>query len=316
MFFTNHNFGIIGTGSHTPSTVITNREIEKRVETSSDWILSTLGIEERRVALDDEMTSDLAYFAAVEAIRNARIDKNDIDLIIVATSTADRKAPSTACIVQERLEINNHCPAFDITAVCSGFLYALTIAGQFIGANTCRNALVIGADTFSKITDWNRRDCVFFGDGAGAVVVSHTPKYNLFSSLIFSDGTGKDSFTVYPGEPYFSMTGKDVFRTATTVLPSCISEVLHKNNVSLDDITWVIPHQPSIGILRKTAKVLGIPFTKVKTNMDRYANTSGATIPLLLDEVNKQGELSSGDLIVFAAVGSGWTWGASVYQWL
>ena len=307
---------IAGTGSFAPARIVTNAELAQRTPTSAAWVEETLGIRERRIADENEFCSDLAAQAGRAAIEDAGLKVNDIQLIIVATATPDRKAPSTACIVHDKLGITNFCPAFDISAVCSGFLYAMTIACQFIEAGTYDNVLIIGADTFSKITDWTRRDCVFFGDGAGAVVLqrSTNPK-SLFSSVLKADGAGMDHFTVYPYDAHFTMNGKAVYETGTTVLPEAINQIVHANGLSKSDIAMVVPHQPSIRLLRRTAELLEIPVEKIKMNMDRYANTAGATIPLLLDEVNKKGEIKENDLIVFAAVGSGWTWGAALFRW-
>jgi 3-oxoacyl-[acyl-carrier-protein] synthase III len=309
---------ISGTGSHVPTRVVSNDELAATVDTSASWIYENLGIRERRIVSGTEFTSDLAVEAARHALRDANIDKNDVDLLIVATATPDRKAPSTACLVQEGLGITNQCPAFDLSAVCSGFLYAITVGSQFIDSGKCRNVLVIGADTFSRITDWSRRDCVFFGDGAGAVVLSRIESGDsgFFSSLLHADGRGKDNFTVHPGDSAFTMNGRAVYETGSRVLPETISTLLSDHNLSSTAIDWIIPHQPSIRMLVNMASSLGISFDRVATNMERFANTSGATIPLLLDEVNKAGKLKRDDLVVFAAVGSGWTWGAIVYRWM
>ena len=311
------NIRIAGTGSYAPSRIVTNEELEKSVGTNTQWIFENLGILERRIAEKEEYTSDLAVQAGLKAIENAGLEKDDIELIILATATPDRKAPSAACIVQQKLGIRTHCPAFDISAVCSGFIYGLTIGSQFIQSGTYKNILVIGADTFSKITDWSRRDCVFFGDGAGAVVLQTSDsKEALFSSLLFANGQGQDHFTIYPKDEYFTMNGRAVYETGSVVLPQAIRSVLQKNNLTPTDISMIIPHQPSIRILKNTANELGIPFDRVMTNMDRFANTSGGTIPILLDEAHRGGKIKRNDLIVFAAVGSGWTWGAAIYRWL
>jgi 3-oxoacyl-[acyl-carrier-protein] synthase-3 len=308
---------IAGTGSYTPSRILTNEDIAARVPTNDQWIFENLGIRERRIAADDELTSDLAVEACRSALASANMSADDVDLLIVATSTPDRTAPSTACLVQAKLGMTNHSPAFDLAAVCTGFLYALTVGANMIASGTYKNALIVGADTFSRITDWSRRDCVFFGDGAGAVVLSHTidPRA-LFSSALYADGRGHDAFTVPRGQQHFSMVGREVYETGTQVLPEAITYVLEGNGASLDDVRFLFPHQPSIRILQKTADVLGLPFERVMTNMDRYANTSGATIPLLLDEVHRQGRIAPGDLLAFAAVGSGWTWAAGLLRWL
>lgn len=322
---------IKGTGSYTPERIVSNQELADTVSTTtSEWIFENLGIKERRIARINQFTSDLAYEAAKKALEHASLKAIDIDLIIVATATPDRLAPSTACIVQEKLGATN-AAAFDISAVCSGFLYAFAIGSQFIAAGMYENVMVIGADTFSKITNWSDRSCVFFGDGAGAAILTHTESgKGLLAVDLYADGTGKWNFTVPAGGSElpacvetvakdlhkFQMNGKAVFETATKVLPKAIREVLKRCDLSIDDVTFLIPHQPSIRILKKTAELVGLPFGKVKTNMDRYANTSGGTIPILLDEVNRSGILNDGDIIVFAAVGSGWTWGAAVMKWV
>jgi 3-oxoacyl-[acyl-carrier-protein] synthase III len=320
---------ISGTGSHLPETIISNKDLEKNIETSDKWIRHTLGIVERRIADKGQTTSDLAAGAAIKAIKNANLDASEIDLIIVATATPDRKAPSTACIVQDKIMAYNSV-AFDIAAVCSGFLFALSVASQFIACGVYDNVLVIGADIFSGITDWTKRDAVFFGDGAGAAVVTHGKAGEGFLSFrLYSDGRGKDGFTVpgggseFPltsanikdGLQYFSMNGNEVYKTATKVLPQAINQVLEDCGFTIEDIDLFIPHQPSIGILKETASIISLPFEKVMTNMAKYANTSGGTIPILLDEVNRSGMLTKGKNILFAAVGSGWTWGAAIIKW-
>lgn len=304
---------ITGTGSYLPEIIITNKLLEGYLDTSDEWIQKTLGIKERRITGFNEMTSDLAYKAGRRAIFNARLNRDEIDLIIVATSTPDRKCPSTACIVQDRLKAYN-AAAFDINAVCSGFLFGLSVACQYISNGTYKNVLVIGADTFSKITDWKKRDCVFFGDGAGAVVLSEGDE-GFLAFRLYSDGRGKDAFTVRDKNSYFEMDGRAVYDTGIKVLPEAINQVLKDAKLKITDIDYMIPHQPSIGILKETAKIIGLPFKKVKTNMDRYANTSAGTIPILLDELNRAGEFKKNEIILFAAVGSGWTWGASILKW-
>ena len=313
---TTRSVRISGTGSYAPATIVTNEELETRVPTTAQWVFDNLGIRERRVAAPEERTSDLAAEAGRRAIASAQIEPNAIDLIIVATATPDRSAPSTACIVQRKLGISNRCAAFDVAAVCSGFLYAMTIASQFIDGGTYETVLVIGADTFSRITDWTRRDAVFFGDGAGAAVMTRTPHANgLFSSLMFADGCGQDNFTVYPGDAAFTMNGRAVYEIGTNVLPEAIRAIVTANGLQLSDVAAIVPHQPSIRMLKRTAELLGVPFEIVHTNMDRYANTSSGTIPILLDEVARDGKIQSGQYVVFAAVGSGWTWGAALYRW-
>jgi 3-oxoacyl-[acyl-carrier-protein] synthase-3 len=271
----------------------------------------------------------LATQAGEKAIADSGLQKEDIDLIVVATSTPDRLAPSCAAITQHKLQAYN-AVAFDIAAVCSGFLYGMSVAAQFIASGIYDNVLVIGADTFSKITDWTRRDCVFFGDGAGAAVLSHANINEGFLAFrLYTDGRGKDHFTIPAGGSeipaseetlknrlhYFQMNRSEVFNTGVNVLPKAINQVLDDTGLTIDDIDMLIPHQPSIGILKETAKRIGLPFEKVMTNMDKYANTSGGTIPILLDETNKAGKIHDGSNILFAAVGSGWTYGAALMKW-
>ena len=311
------NVRIRSTGSCVPARVVTNEQLEQSTATNAAWVVENLGIHERRIVDEHEFTSDLAARAGMDALDRASLSPDAIDLIIVATATPDRKSPSTACIVQRKIGMRNFCPGFDVAAVCSGFLYGMTIGAQFIQAGAYQRILVIGADTFSKITNWRRRDCVFFGDGAGAVVLEHTVDLRaMFSSVLYADGSGIDNFTVYPDDQHFTMNAKAVYDVGTNVLPRAITTLLTMNGCSTGDVSAVIPHQPSIRVLRKTAEALAIPIEKIKMNMDQYGNTAGASIPLLLDQVHKRGELDENDLIVFAAVGSGWTWGAALYRWI
>lgn len=307
---------IASTGSYVPRRILRSDDLASKLDTDVEWIYQNLGIVERRIAEDNEMSSDLGYRAGLDALKSSSLDKNDLELIIVATATPDRKAPSTACIIQDKMGLSNRCPAFDLNAVCSGFLYAMTVGCQLIQGGVYRNILVIGVDTFSKITDWTRRDCVFFGDGAGAVLLQESSYPDaLFSSLLYADGSGMDCFTVYPDEQFFNMNAKAVYERGTEVLPEAIRQILSKNNLQISDVSVIIPHQPSLRVLRRTAELLGIPINKIEMNLDLYANTASATVPLLLDQVNKAGKIKPGDIVVFAAVGSGWTWGAAVYKW-
>jgi len=320
---------ITGTGSYLPEKIITNEYLESKIDTNAAWIYENLGIKERRIAAENQATSDLASKAALNAIENAGLQVTDIDLIIVATATPDRLAPSTAAIVQDKIQAYN-AVAFDISAVCSGFLYAMSVASQYIATSVYDNVLVIGADTFSRITDWTRRDAVFFGDGAGAAIFSHGDVDEGFLAFrLYTDGRGKWNYTIPAGGSeipsthesveqglhYFQMNGREVYNTGTKVLPIAINQVLADTGLTIDDIDYMIPHQPSIKILQKTAEILKLPWEKVLTNMDKYANTSGGTIPILLDESNRSGKLHSGSTLLFAAVGSGWTYGASILRW-
>ncbi|MEG1554756.1 MAG: beta-ketoacyl-ACP synthase III [Rikenellaceae bacterium] len=324
------NVKIIGTGSYAPDTIYTNEYLETIIPTSAEWIYDNLGIKERHIAASNEATSDMASKAGVMAIDNAGLKATDIDLIIVATATPDRKAPSTAAIVQHKTGAKN-AAAFDVSAVCSGFLFAMSVASQYIASGVYDNVLVIGADKFSSLIDWKRRDAVFFGDGAGAAVISASNStegflaYRLYTSteeemLGFTVPAGGSEMPITEdvlneGLQYFQMNGKSVFKSATEALPKAINQVLTDTGLTIDDIDLMIPHQPSIKILEKTAEIIGLPFEKVMTNMDKYANTSGATIPILLDEVHRSGKIKKGNIILFAAVGSGWTYGASIIKW-
>jgi len=234
----------------------------------------------------------------------------------VATSTPDRKMPSSACIAQKKMGIRNGCPAFDVVAVCSGFLYGITIASQFVQNGVYSHALVIGADTFSKVTDWNHRNCVFFGDGSGAAVLErHDRENGLFSSILFADGEGMDHFTIFQKDAYFTMNGRAVYEKATAALTECIQQILCVNRLSLEDVSMIIPHQASAHVLKRTAEILNIPYSRIQTNLELHANTAGASVPLLLDQVNRRGLIHKNDLLLFAAIGAGWTWGAALYRW-
>ncbi|MGX1022890.1 3-oxoacyl-ACP synthase III family protein [Psychroflexus sp. MBR-150] len=322
------NVFISGTGSYTPDKIIPNSFFEK-VGSNDEWIYKNLGIKERHV-VENETTSDLAAKAGLNAIENAGLQVGDIDMIVVATTTPDRQAPSCACFVQDKIKAYQ-AVAFDVAAVCSGALFTIAVAHEFIKTGRYNNVLVIGADTFSTITDWERRDSVFFGDGAGALVLSQTTDKDkgFIDFDMHSDGRGKEHFTIPGGgseqpassdslknkQHYFQMNGKEVFDTAIKVVPKSIKNILKRNLISIDQIQYMIPHQPSIGILKSIAKTIGLPFERVTTNMDKYANTSGATIPLVLDETHKAGKFKKGDYLIFAAVGAGWTWGTALYKW-
>jgi 3-oxoacyl-[acyl-carrier-protein] synthase-3 len=310
---------ISGTGMYVPEKVIHNTYFEK-VGSSDEWIYNTLGIKERRI-VTQQSTSDLAAKAGENAIKNAGLKVKDIDLIIVATSTPDKQAPSCACYVQDKLQAYG-AAAFDLSAVCSGAMFAVSVGCQFVENGTYQHILVIGADTFSNIIDWKRRDSVFFGDGAGAMVLSATKEDKGFIDFnLFSDGRGANHFTIENKEPenpasqaYFYMDGKEIYNGATTLVPKSIEALLAKNKFSIDQIDVMIPHQPSIGILKSIAKQVGLPFEKVMTNMDKYANTSGGTIPIALHEAIEQGRLDKAEYVLFAAVGAGMTWGTSLYK--
>jgi 3-oxoacyl-[acyl-carrier-protein] synthase-3 len=307
-----NNIGIIGIGSYVPKKVLTNQDIDLMYNgTESDWTKEKLGIEERRI-VENEITSDLAYHASLAAIQDAGISKDDIDLIIVATSSPDRISPSTAIIMSKLLDIKK--PAFDINAVCTGFVYGLQLASSLISIGQYKNILLIGAETYSRITNWNKRDCVFFGDGAGAVILSEV-KNGWISTDLYGDANGKDSFTCHHSDT-FKMDGKAVYDFGTNVLPSTIKSSLEKLNISKDDVNWIVPHQPGHRVLLKTAEILNFPIDKIVFNMTKFANTAGASIPMALDSLYKKNKIKSGDIIVMPAIGSGWTYGVSVLKYI
>lgn len=285
---------IKGTGSYLPNMIVSNETITD----TPDWVYKKLGIKERRTT--PLSTSMIATLAATRAIDNAGIEAKDIDMIILATSTPDKLSPSTACMVQNNIGAFN-ASAFDINAVCSGFVYGLSVASEM----PFKNILVIGADTFSSITDWGSRDCVFFGDGAGAVVVCGSAPYR-----IKADGSGIDNFTCgHKGK--FKMNGKEVYKAGLRYLPEIINGVLSDAELDITDIDYLLPHQASKRMLEELADTIGIPVRKVLTNMERYGNTAAASIPILLDE----NSFKTGDKLLLAAIGSGWTYGAMIIEW-
>ena len=307
-----NNIGIIGIGSYTPNKVITNKYIDSlNVGTNSEWTKEKLGIEERRV-VENEFPSDLAYFAAINAITDAGIDKEDIDLIIVATSSPDRISPSTAIIMTKKLGIKK--PAFDINAVCTGFVYGLQLASSLINTKQYKNILLIGADAYSRITDWTKRDCVFFGDGAGAVIISEVNN-GWISTDLYGDASGQEAFTCHHSGT-FQMDGKSVYDFGTKVLPKTIKKSIEDLGLSKDEIDWIIPHQPGHKVLLKTAEILNFPIEKIVFNMRNFANTAGASIPMALDFLYKQNKIKNGDILVMPAIGSGWTYGVSILKYI
>lgn len=321
--------GVLGTGSYVPARVLTNAELNGSDPSKAAWVEANLGIRERRIAAPGQSTSDLAACAARRCLENADVCARDVDLVIVATATPDRLAPSTACIAQDKIgALNAAC--FDLAAVCSGFVYAFVTGAQFVATGQCRNVLVIGADTFSRITNWDDRSCVFFGDGAGAVLLSPCPeRYGLLDYELRADGRGKWNFTIPAGgseapasaatlnggDHTWVMNGRAVFDTATAVVPDVVRTVLGRAGLSVADVDLLLPHQPSIRVLERIAERLGIDFRRVATNMHRYGNTAAASVGVVLDEANRSGRLADGTVLALAAVGSGWTWGAAVVRW-
>lgn len=310
---------IAGTGSYLPEKVLSNHDLEKMVKTSDQWIQERTGIKKRHIVADDETTTDLAFHAAEKAIEAAGIAANDIDLIIIATTTPTRIFPSTASLVQDKLNIRTACPAFDIQAVCTGFVYALTVADKFIKSISAKNVLVIGAEAMSRIVDWtDRNTCVLFGDGAGAVVLQASQETGILSTHIHCDGKFNELLTVPTGVgsvknatlPYVEMQGNDVFKVAVRTLSSIVDETLATNNLNKHNIDWLIPHQANIRIISATAKKLDMSMDHVVVTVDQHGNTSSASIPLALDTAVRDGRIQRGELLLMEAFGGGFTWGS------
>jgi 3-oxoacyl-[acyl-carrier-protein] synthase III len=315
---------ITGTGSYLPKKCLTNADMEKLVDTSDEWIVSRTGIKQRYMAADDQSASDLAYEASLQAIKAAKIKAEDIDLIIVATSTPDMIFPSTAALLQNKLGIKNHGAAFDVQAVCSGFVYALATADKFIRSGDHQCALIVGAEIFSRILDWNDRGtCVLFGDGAGAVIVQASDKPGILSSHLHADGSYNDILCVPgtlnrglpTGDPLLKMDGGAVFKFAVKVLEDVVLEAVAANNMTTADIDWLIPHQANTRIIKATGKKLGLDEEKVVITVDQHGNTSAASIPLALDVAVRDGRIKRGDHVMLEGVGGGFTWGAVFLQW-
>lgn len=314
---------IAGTGSYLPKKIVTNHDLEKIVDTSDEWIYSRTGIRQRHVAADDETTSDLAMHASRRAMEAAGLAPADIDLIILATTTPDMVFPSTACILQAKLGIKNS-PAFDVQAVCSGFMYALATADQFMKSGAYEHILVVGSEIYSRILDWkDRGTCVLFGDGAGATVLSRSATPGILSSHLHADGSYADILSVpgqvcgggVKGRPLLQMEGNAVFKFAVKALGDVADEALAANNMSRTDIDWLVPHQANIRIIQATAKRMGMSMEKVVTTVERHANTSAASIPLALDEAVRDGRIRSGQHVLLEGVGGGFTWGAVLVKW-
>jgi 3-oxoacyl-[acyl-carrier-protein] synthase-3 len=309
---------IVGTGSYLPARIVTNRELEARIDTTDEWIVSRTGIESRHVAADEEMTSDLAVAAAKRAMEAASIGPADVDLIVVATTTEDMVFPSTACLVQAKLGVEQGA-AFDVQAVCTGFVYALSIAEKFIASGQHRCALVIGAEVFSRILDWNdRRTCVLFGDGAGAVVLKPSDRPGILSSDLHADGSlahilrvpGGVSSGQLRGNPYLEMDGQAVYRTAVRVLEEGAKQILQKNGFGAAELDWYVPHQANIRIINTLAERIGIARERVVTTVATQGNTSAASVPLALDAAVRDGRLKPDHLVLLQGVGGGMTWGS------
>ncbi len=312
---------IIGTGGYLPENIMTNSDLEKIVDTTDQWIQERTGIEQRHIAVEGQTTVDLAEAASRLAIESAGISAQDIDLIIIATSTPDKIFPSSACILQARLDIHG-CPAFDIQAVCTGFIYGLAIAEKFIKTGSSTNALVVGAEIFSKILNWkDRSTCVLFGDGAGAVVLAASEETGILSTHIHADGKYENLLRVpygiadgydqvKAGKAFVEMKGNEVFKMAVNTLGRIVDETLAANNMMKSDIDWLVPHQANIRIITATAKKLKMSMDQVVVTVHKHGNTSAASIPLALDVAVRDGRIKENELLLFEAFGGGFTWGS------
>jgi len=317
---------ITGTGSYLPERILTNADLELMVDTSDEWIRSRTGIEKRHIAADDETTCDLAEKAAMSAIEAAGIETTDIDLIIIGTTTPDLIFPSTACLLQQRLGIRG-CPAFDVQAVCTGFIYAMSIAEKFISTGSSKCALVIGAETVSRIIDWkDRNTSVIFGDGAGAVILQASETQGVLSSHIHADGQYADLLNVPAGisseydmvkadKAFVTMQGNEVFKVAVNTLGRIVDETLAANSIKKEDIDWLVPHQANMRIISATAKKLDMSMERVIVTVDQHGNTSAASVPLALDVAVRDGRIKAGDTVLLEAFGGGFTWGSVLLRY-
>ncbi len=312
---------IIGTGGYLPEKIVTNKDLEKTVDTTEQWIVERTGIKQRHIAADDEYTCDLAEKAARNALDMAGLKPQDIDLVVVATTTADQVFPSTACLLQARLGI--HGPAaFDVQAVCTGFIYALSVADKFIKTGAATKALVVGAETVSRIIDWSDRNtCVLFGDGAGAVVIEASDEPGIISTHLHADGAFEQLLRVpagisrgydqlQAGTAYMEMRGNEVFKMAVTTLGRIVDETLAANGMKKSDVDWLIPHQANIRIINATAKKLRTPMERVVVTVHEHGNTSAASVPLALDVAVRDGRIQRGETLLMEAFGGGFTWGS------
>jgi 3-oxoacyl-[acyl-carrier-protein] synthase-3 len=314
---------IIGTGSYLPEKTVTNADLAATMDTSDEWIQQRTGIRERHIAAEHENASDLALKASQRALEAAGITADRLDLIIVATSTPDMVFPSTACILQAKLGVSG-MPAFDVQAVCSGFVYALATADQFMHSGSYEHILVVGTEVFSRILDWeDRGTCVLFGDGAGAVVLKRSSTPGILAAPLHADGSHAGILSVpgsvcggkVSGRPLLQMDGTAVFKFAVKVLEEVALEALAEAGLQKSDIDWLIPHQANVRILQATAKKLGLPMERVIITVDRHANTSAASVPLALDEAVRDGRIQPGQHVMLEGVGGGFTWGAILIKW-
>ena len=318
---------IAGTGSYLPAKVLTNDDLAKIVDTSDEWIATRTGIRERHIAADGETTGDLAYHAAVRAMEAAGIGADELDLIVLGTTTPDLVFPSTACLLQHRLGANG-CGAFDVNAACSGFLYALSVADKFIKSGDAKTVLVVGSETLTRMVDWTERTtCVLFGDGAGAVVLKADTETGILSTHLHADGGKKELLWNPVGVSVgfneneknagvrIRMAGSDVFKYAVKALDSVVEETLEANGLDRHDIDWLIPHQANLRIIEATAKRLDMPMERVVVTVDRHGNTSSGSVPLALDEAVRSGKVQRGQLVLLEAFGGGFTWGSALLRY-
>ncbi len=316
---------ITGTGSYLPEKILTNKDMEELVDTTDEWIQERTGIRQRHIAAEGETTCDLAARAALRAIEMAGKSHAEIDLIILATTTADKIFPGTACLLQKRLDVHG-CPAFDVQAVCTGFVYALGIADKFIRAGEAKCALIVGSETLSRILDWNDRStCVLFGDGAGAVVLEASDEPGILSTHLHADGSYEHLLHVphgissgyeqlKAGEAYVYMEGNAVFKMAVNKLGEIVDEALEANQISKGDLDWLVPHQANRRIIEATARKLKMSMEHVVLTVSEHGNTSAASIPLALDTAVRDGRIKKGETLMLEAFGSGFTWGSALLQ--
>jgi 3-oxoacyl-[acyl-carrier-protein] synthase III len=308
---------ISGTGSYLPERVLTNKEFESYLETSDEWIRDRTGIEQRRIVADDELVVDMAEHAAKRALEAANLSAHDIGLIIVATTTPDLVFPSVACVLQSKLKGTIPCPAFDIQAACSGFIYALSIADLYVKQGVVKHALVIGAEAMSRLMDWSDRGtCILFGDGAGAVVISASETPGIIATHLHADGSCHPLLYSEKREhPNIHMNGAEVFKQAVGELSDIVDETLEKNNIQKQDIDWLVPHQANLRIIKAAAKKLSLPMDRVVVTVDRHGNTSAASVPLALDEAVRDGRIKRGELLLLEAFGAGFSWGSALIRY-
>ncbi len=323
------NVVICGTGSYVPDHIITNEDLEKSAPTNKEWVQSVLGIEERRRLNREESTSDMSAKAGIRALDMAKMSPEEVDLLVIGTITPDRMVPSLSTIVQRKIGARN-AVAFDINAACAGFVFSMISAKQFLDNNYFKNALIIGADAMSIMTDYKDKTCVFYGDAAGAVVLKKSNSENgIISTYFGSDGESRDLVTTFGGNAeypasyevvdrrlhYLIMRGKEVGTTAKRIIPYAMKKALEEACITTDELQYLVPHQPNQTLLKRCAEILNIPENKVVITLDKYGNASSANIPLALDKINREGKLKDGDKIGMVTIGAGWTWGSAVVQW-